>query len=122
MEHIKTFESFINESFTDDAWQKFLKEREKIFKNITIEVNARVSKEDEMKFVFPFLNMADKFPDTDKGLKARIKWLNGITFIKVEIQNKRPQGYRVFYSGTIETDYGTEEFTDIDNGFSIGMG
>jgi hypothetical protein len=122
MKNLQTFEEFINESFTDDAWQKFLKEREKIFKGIQIEINARVSEEDELQFVFPFLNMADKFPDTDKGLKARIKWLKGITFIKVEIQNKKPIGYNVFYSGTIETDYGTEEFTDINNGFSMGMG
>jgi hypothetical protein len=112
----------LDESFTDDAWQKFLKEREKIFKGIQIEINARVSEEDELKFVFPFLNMADKFPDDNKGLKARIKWLKGVTFINVEIQNKKPVGYNVYYSGTIETDYGTEEFTDINNGFSMGMG
>ena len=112
----------INESFTDDAWQKFLKEREKLFKNITIEVNARIRKEDEMKFIFPFLNMEHKFEDTNKGLKDRIKWLKGITFINIEIQDKKPVGYNVFYSGTIETDYGTEPFVDINNGFSIGMG
>ena len=52
MKNLQSFEEFVNESTTDDAWQKFLKEREKIFKNISIEVNARVSKEDEMKFVF----------------------------------------------------------------------
>ena len=122
MKHIHTFESFLNESFTDDAWQKYLKERQQIFKNITIEVNARVSKDDEMKFILPFLNMEDKFEDSNKGLKDRIKWLKGITFINIEIQNKKPVGYNVLYSGIIETDYGTENFTDVNNGFSIGMG
>lgn len=122
MKNIITFEDFVNESVTDDAWQKFLKEREKLFKNITIEVNARVRKEDEMKFVFPFLNMEHKFEDTNKGLKDRIKWLKGITFINIEIQDKKPVGYNVFYSGTVETDYGTETFVEINNGFSIGMG
>ena len=122
MKNIQTFEDFVNESTTDDAWQKFLKEREKLFKNITIEVNARIRKEDEMKFVFPFLNMEHKFEETNKGLKDRIKWLKGITFINIEIQDKKPVGYNVLYSGTIETDYGTETFVDINNGFSIGMG
>jgi hypothetical protein len=122
MKNLQTFEEFLNESTTDGAWQKFLKEREKIFKGIQIEINARVSEEDKLKFVFPFLNTNDKFPDDDKGLKAIIKWLKGITFINVEIQNKKPIGYNVFYSGTIETNYGTEEFTDINNGFSMGMG
>ena len=122
MKNLITFEEFVNESTTDGAWQKFLKEREKIFKGIQIEINARVSEEDKLKFVFPFLNTNDKFPDDDKGLKAIIKWLKGITFINLEIQNKKPIGYNVFYSGTIETNYGTEEFTDINNGFSMGMG
>ena len=122
MKNLITFEEFVNESTTDDAWQKFLKEREKLFKNITIEVNARVRKEDEMKFVYPFLNTDVKFEDTDKGLKAKIKWLKGITFINIEIQDKKPVGHNVFYSGTIETDYGTETFVDINNGFAIGMG
>jgi len=127
MKHIPTFEDFVNESQlneleTDKARDNYLKEMGKLFSSIKIQTSERVRKEDEVKFVSPFLNLSGKFPETDKGLKQRIKWLKGITFIDIEIKSRRTQGYQVFYSGTIKTDYGTEEFKDIDNGFSIGMG
>ena len=123
MKHIHTFESFLNEEiFTDKAYDKFIRDKNNILSSIPIEINARVDKGSEIRFVYPFLNTEDKFEDSNKGLKAKTKWLKGIQFINVEIQSKKPVGYNVLYSGTIETAYGTEEFKDISNGFSIGMG
>jgi hypothetical protein len=85
---------------------------------ITIHLGINwIADKDKVSFTSPLLQK------TDTTLKKLMSFLKDSNSLEVTITNKKPENWRVYYSGTIKNEHGDVlEFENVDNGFCVNMG
>ena len=86
-------------------------------KKVKVDIGMNwVPDNDIFSFVYPLLAKSD----SEENI---IKFLKQSTALVIKITNRKPQNWRVYYSGVIENETGIKkEFKDIDNGYVVNVG
>ena len=86
--------------------------------NITIHLGLNwIADKDKVPFISPLLTNAIADP------KKLLKFLKDSNTLEVTLTNKKPENWRVYYSGTIKNENGDIiKFENVDNGFCVNIG
>ena len=86
-------------------------------KKVKVDIGMNwVPDNDIFNFVYPLLAKSD----SEENI---LKFLKQSTSLNVKITNRKPQSWRVYYSGVIENGVGIKkEFKEVDNGYVVNIG
>ena len=120
MKNLHTFEEFLNENLneasSESIHKKYRKVVEDLLRKIKLEINTEIpdGSNGVIRVIRPLLMSVNKAEDNDESLTKHMKWLKGITYINVHLDKNEKSGY----SGSIETNYGKEDFSNVVLGYS----